>query len=379
MMVVPALALEQSPGREIYAFGIDGKHVPRFAAVSRARRDDETDDFALAGYQRPEVSRHIAEIRAYLESEGAMVPNAVVLAFDPTVTFEETAKRSHGEAARTGMLKIPLSGDGERKVGFVVDGQQRIAAIREAELENGFPMFAIGFVARSEAEQKEQFLLVNATKPLPRGLIHELLPGVEGRLPSHLEARRVPAALVEILNNDKRSPLYRTIRTATNPAGWITDNSMLRMLENSLSDGLLWEIGDTVDDSEDLEQMTYVLFHFWGAVKEVWTDIWELKPRQSRLLHGAGVVSLGFLMELMVVRYTGEDYSSREFFETELRLMKPHCHWTQGTWDFGPDQRRRWDEVQNVARDVQMLAEHLCRVYRRASRKGKSARRSLAS
>ena len=44
-------------------------------------------------------------------------------------------------------------------------------------------MAAVGFIAKDEAEQRSQFILVNNTKPLPKGLIHELLPDSTGHLP----------------------------------------------------------------------------------------------------------------------------------------------------------------------------------------------------
>jgi len=55
-----------------------------FAQISRLSRND---DECIAGYQRPEVLSHIAEIRNYLESEMPMLPNAIVVAFDSRVEF----------------------------------------------------------------------------------------------------------------------------------------------------------------------------------------------------------------------------------------------------------------------------------------------------
>lgn len=358
MLRLPALAMRQSAERELFAFGVSGKQVYTFATISRAHRVG--DDIRLFGYQRPEVQRHIAEIRAYIESERPLVPNAVVIAFRSGVRFVESAA---GPVTRQGVLEIPLTGDGQEPVGFIVDGQQRLAAIRDAEVED-FPIFAVGFIAESDAAQREQFLLVNATKPLPRGLIHELLPGTQGRMPSHLQQLRLSARLVEILNYTEGSPLYRTIRSATNPAGRIADNSMLRVLENSLSDGALWEIKQVECDSgRAVERMVELVSAYWAAVRTVWSDIWDLKPRRSRLLHGAGVVSLGYLMEHMVVRRQALTVDEA-YFVAELRRIAPECRWTEGWWEFGSGQRRRWDEVQNVSRDVTMLANHLTRKYR---------------
>ena len=81
---VPALEVRQGRSRVLYSFAVDGKLLPRFASVSRITREDQQ----IAGYQRPEVLSHIAEIRTYLESDNPLIPNAIVVAFDKRVKFE---------------------------------------------------------------------------------------------------------------------------------------------------------------------------------------------------------------------------------------------------------------------------------------------------
>src|SRR6184192_1092289 len=85
LLRVRALRIHQGRDRVLYSFAVDGKQIPSFAAVSREGRDA---DNRIVGYQRPEVLSHIAEIRAYLESDNPIVPNALVVAFDPVVRFE---------------------------------------------------------------------------------------------------------------------------------------------------------------------------------------------------------------------------------------------------------------------------------------------------
>src|SRR5438270_6454060 len=81
----PALEVRQGVRRTLYTFACDGKQVPLFAAISRVRRDEEA---SIDGYQRPEVSSHITEIKNYLESPDPMVPNGIVIAFDGRVRFD---------------------------------------------------------------------------------------------------------------------------------------------------------------------------------------------------------------------------------------------------------------------------------------------------
>jgi DGQHR domain-containing protein len=90
------------------------------------------------------------------------------------------------------------------KPGWIVDGQQRMAAIRDAAISS-FPICVTAFVAEGEQEQKEQFILVNSTKPLPKGLIYELLPTTQMTLPSLLQ-RRFPAYLTTSLKVAAAAP-----------------------------------------------------------------------------------------------------------------------------------------------------------------------------
>src|SRR4051812_39738653 len=96
---LPALRIRQGQ-QYIYTFGVDGKMIPAFATVSRVHRED----IQLQGYQRPEVLSHIRAIRRYLESNGAMLPNAIVIAFDDRVAFKATHSSSLVDYIATGEL-----------------------------------------------------------------------------------------------------------------------------------------------------------------------------------------------------------------------------------------------------------------------------------
>ncbi len=357
---VPAIEVRQGE-RTLYTFAVDGKVVAEIATVSRIKR---TGDGDLDGYQRPEVLSHIEEIRNYLESDSPMIPNAVVIAFDTRVTFVP-AKGPTGAYSRVGELVVPIDAGWapEDRPGFVVDGQQRLAAIRDAQIDS-FPICVSAFITDDVREQTEQFILVNSTKPLPKGLIYELLPGTGALLPSLLARRRLPAALLSRLNRDTSSPLHHMIQTATNPEGIIKDNSILKMLENSLSDGVLYRIRQGMGDDLDYEPMLDTLCNFWNAAKEVFKAEWGLPPKKARLLHGAGVVCLGYLMDAIADRYRGSGLPSKAQFARDLTALAPICRWSEGHWDFGPGQQRKWNEIQNTSKDIQLLSNYLLLQYK---------------
>ena len=68
------------------------------------------------------------------------------------------------------------------------------------------------FVADSVDMQRDQFLRINNTKPLPRGLVTELLPKISTPLPPRLSMRQIPSALCDLLNSNEDSPFCGLIR-----------------------------------------------------------------------------------------------------------------------------------------------------------------------
>jgi DGQHR domain-containing protein len=359
-LVLPAVEVTQGEGRILYSFAVDGKMLPQFAAISRISRPDGTD---VDGYQRPEVLSHISGIRKYIESEAPLIPNAVVLAFDKRVSFIPSNSKD-SSFSRLGHLKIPLqsSWTEQEKPAWVVDGQQRIAAIREARI-GSFPICVTAFKAESVQEQREQFILVNSAKPLSKGLIYELLPTTQMLLPDMLEKRRFPSMLLNRLNYDPDSPLRLRIKTATNQEGVIQDNSVLKMIEHSLSDGALYQYRGPNGEG-DVEAMLSLLKTYWSGVARVFRDAWELPPNRSRLVHGAGIVSMGFVMDAIVDRHHDQSSITIDHYISDLEGMARFCRWTNGYWDFGGNVTRKWNEIQNTTKDIRLLANYLLLQYR---------------
>jgi len=360
-IVVPAIEIVQGRGRKVFAFPVDGKLLPRFASVTRIAR---TESEGVTGYQRPEVLSHISQIRKYLESDDPMLPNAIVVAFDRSVSFKPVSSAVSAQHGRLGALHIPLVPEGEATPGLIVDGQQRSAALREAEVKR-FPVFVVGFIAEDEAEQREQFLLVNSTKPLPKGLLYELLPSIDAPLPEALARRRFPATLLERLNHDTDSPLRGMISTPTAPKGLVKDNSILRMLENSLTDGALFRFRTGCGEGGDVESMLGILKNYWKAVREAFPNAWGVPPKRSRLMHGAGIVSLGFLMDAIADHHRRSSVPTVRQFVSGLSRIADDCRWTDGFWDFGAGRHIKWNDLQNTSAHIQMLTDYLLSSYRK--------------
>lgn len=95
---------------------------------------------------------------------------------------------------------------------------------------------------------------------------------------------------------------------------------------------------------------------YFHAVKHVFADVRERKsPKTSRLAHGAGIISMGYVMEALRVM-TGA--GGRESSARELRHLKDHTAWSSDKWAFRHE-CRRWNSLQNVPSDIRQLSMHI--------------------
>jgi DGQHR domain-containing protein len=341
----------QSDSTKVFTFACTAAEIACFAQVQRAGRDDEG---VLTGFQRPQIAAHIREICDYLAKPTAILPNSIVVAFTGGVRLEPLpASRAGG--SRLGELIIDIDAG---EPGLIVDGQQRFTALSEIR-DSDFEVLVSGFLCDSAEELQKQFILINNTRPLPKALVYELLPQV-GDLPYRMSSRSQAALLTEALNYRDGSALKGLIRQQTNPKGIIRDTVLQRVIMNSLSDGALRLYSD--DDRLLLDRGTRLISEFFHAVRHVFAGDWEgHTPKTSRLVHGAGIVAMGYVMEELAAG-GAED---RDDFARGLRLLKGRTAWCEGEWQFG-EERRRWNGLQNVPADVRQLSLHLVQELRRA-------------
>jgi DGQHR domain-containing protein len=366
MITRRALRFQQSPDCLLYIFSLTASQILQIADISRVSRDQSGD---LIGYQRPEVRQHIQEIVDYVDGEEVIFPNPIIIALPSTVKF--TNGRGIGvpcDNSDQGRIHIPLPADGDPKVGWIVDGQQRALALARAKCQDlAVPVNA--FVTDSIDIQRDQFLRINNTKPLPRGLVTELLPSISSPLPPRLALRKTPSALCDLLNSDEQSPFNGLIKRSSTSTEQrrqttITDTSIVNMLNDSLTQpsGCLFPFRNMTTGETDFAGIWLLLLTYWTAVKETFPDAWGKPPAQSRLMHGAGLRAMGRLMDRIMATVDVRQKSAVDQVLKDLALIAPYCHWTSGTWD---ELDMRWNDIQNVGRHTNQLSSYLIRVYLR--------------
>ena len=231
----------RTPDRTLYSFAVDGKKLPLFAAVSRVKRDAEHQ---LAGYQRAEsIAAHPHDPplpRDRRRSASERAGRRVRLARAVRAGSAPDRRRS----TEIGHLIVPVDETETDEREARLDRRRPAAHRRDPRRRcRQLPVYVTAFITDSVMEQRSQFILVNSTKPLPKGLIHELLPVTPAPdLPLPLLKRRYPA---QICSTASTTTPTRRCRAGSarrrRPTGVIKDNSVLKMLAMSIEDGALYD------------------------------------------------------------------------------------------------------------------------------------------
>jgi DGQHR domain-containing protein len=345
-----AIRAKQAPEHDVFVFAAKPHDVLAFSEIERVSRKE---DGQLAGFQRHQIASHIREIRDYLLRDDALLPNAVIVAFIEGVKVTD---RGHG------VLDIEIEASDGNHPGFVVDGQQRLTALSGIHRPD-FEVFVSALVCKDYNELRQQFVLINNTRPLPKTLIYELLPTVDG-LPERFTSRKFSARVVDRLNFTRGSSLHGEIRQHTNPGGVLSDMAMQKLIMNSASDGAVREFVQY----EDREERAFSLVNeFFAAVQQVFGPEWTgMTPRHSRLRHGAGLVAMGFVMDQL---YSVHGAIEREHFIPGLELLRPYTSWTSGQWQLSDYDVRPWNGIQNTPSDIDLLTRYLMASLKRALRR----------
>lgn len=353
-----ALLAEQGTNRSVVMVRATASEIARIASIERLGRDAEG---RAVGFQRPQVTGHITEIRDYLEDPDAVMPNSVVVAFVGDARI--VSKRGGGT-----VLEVDV---GDHPPGFVVDGQQRLTALGQTGRED-FQVFVSCLICRDMKELQRQFILINNTRPLSKSLIYELLPGID-HLPERLTPRQLAAELTERLNFDPASSLRKAVKMQTNPTGVIKDTALQKAIMNSESAGAVQIL---MSGKRDVTPAFELMNNFFAAVQEVFPSEWHgHKPATSRLVHGAGITALGYVMDEIYARHHA---TSQAAFADGLAPLVGKTAWTEGQWTFADGEVVRWNRIENVPRQIQQLAEYLVGLVRAPHRPSLSRRKKTA-
>jgi DGQHR domain-containing protein len=369
-IVVRALKSTQGKGTDVYAFFLTGGEILNIADISRIGREEGE----LKGFQRKEIRAHVKSIVDFLDSGPVLFPNAIILALSSEIDFKfSRGSRPSGmlDVADSGTLTIPVRPEGKRAA-WIVDGQQRSLALARSK-NKSIPVPVVGFVSPDTQTQREQFILVNKARPLSPRLINELLPEVSAMLPRDLAARKLPSELVNLLNQDSKSPFAGLIRRESGRGGdvpgVVTDSALIEAIKQNLKPpfGALSQFKRDSGEGSDTDSMYRTLVLYWSAVRDLFPEAWGRPASESRLMHSAGIRSMAALMDAIMLR-ADASADREEEVRTSLARIAPHCAWTSGSWEaLG----LKWNEIQATPQDINRLRDFLIGLDRELARGSK--------
>ena len=138
--------------RNIVCFTMSAKELWKLVEINKRDPDKNT------GYQRVLSMSRVEAIAKYLDA-GNQIPTCILVSLDKPTELSE----------KDYVIKIPEG----NKIGWVIDGQHRLAGANNAEVDVDF--FVIAYIDLPIEEQVRQFVTINTeSKGVPTSLIYDL-------------------------------------------------------------------------------------------------------------------------------------------------------------------------------------------------------------
>jgi len=358
-----AIRVEQGESHSVFQFILTLKDLLDVANVSRI--EDVTLE-ELVDYKRPDVQKSVDKLAEVAKRRDTPFPYPITVALSSRVRFRQSRGPKIGAGtSQAGVLEIPIGESSSAKAGLVVDGHFPLLAACRA-MAHQLPLPIFGFVSDDELVLRDQFQSIAGQNRISPEQADQLIPRGMISFSRNLSAKEVLVLVTDWLNVSDESPFYGLVkgarRTVPKRKESVAAGSLSRMVDESLSapSGGVFPYRNIASGETDVEGICRVLTLFWAGVKSVFPDAWGKPVTKSRLMHSAGIRSMGRLMDRVMPPIKIYDDKASANIESELRKIEPICHWVSGKWD---ELDMKWNEVQNVPRHIHALSSVLIRAY----------------
>lgn len=232
-----------------YVFTIKASELWPIVSINRR---SETED---RGYQRVLSQGRVDALANHIKA-GRPIPNSVLIALDDA-SYDLNNKT----------LTIPNGTD----IGWVIDGQHRIAGAHEASSSLDIELCVCAFEGVDQEFQIEQFITINReAKGVPTSLVYDLLSHLPNRKKPNDVANERAAEIANELRRDEKSVLYNRIVVTQSPSkGKVSITNFVRKVAPHVHPerGTLkvWTLP---------EQKT-IIGNYFAALKKVYPEQWS--------------------------------------------------------------------------------------------------------
>lgn len=321
-LTVSALEIKQGD-HTFYAFVIKASKLWPLVSINRRAEDEDR------GYQRVLSTSRTAAVANHIKS-GRPVPNSVLVALDKA-TYSKAQHR----------LTIPKGTD----VGWVIDGQHRIAGAFEALPDVDIELCVFAFVGVDLEFQIEQFVTINReAKGVPTSLVYDLLSYLPGRTTPAEVANERAIEIAKTLRKEKGGPLQNRIVTTQSPrSGQISITNFVRKVAPLVHP----EKGRLRTNS--LLQQEKIISNYFQGLKRAYPEQWEKSDNIFFKTIGFGAMMNMFedIFDVTVPEQGG--FAPKDIVQT----LKDVKHFDFAQWRlFGTGNKAETDAAQDFRTDL---------------------------
>lgn len=246
-LTVPANLIKQGD-LSLYQFTLPASQLWKIISINRRGEDEDR------GYQRVLSHSRVEAVADHIK-EGKPIPTTVVIALD-AATYDDEKRE----------LTIPPGED----IGWVIDGQHRIAGAHEAASERDISLPIVAFVGASLDTQIQQFITINReAKNVPTSLVYDLLSHLPPGKTSTEAGQERAAEIANTLRKDKDSAFFNRIVVMNSPRnGQVSITNFVRKVLP-----LVHPERGTLRTFKMVEQ-TKIIDNYFSALKSVFKDEW---------------------------------------------------------------------------------------------------------
>lgn len=272
----PCIRVKQH-GEDIYVFQISGKKLLSISYVARRSEDIKK------GIQRILKKGRIKKIANYIDSEGSMFPNSIIV----NIEQKDSKFIPSKEDKNVGTIEF----NNKPESIWIVDGQHRIHGFDKSETD--FPVIVSALINADLERIAGLFYKINReAKKVDPSLAYDLL----GLLGKDFED---PIAyglhnITKKINEDRDSPLNGLIRMTDAGDGEISQANVIVKLRWFLKH----EMGSRFVPNEQVEEkaLTKLIKYYFSIIKELQPVAWNDENNEYLLKKGLGFGAMIYLL-----------------------------------------------------------------------------------
>ncbi|MGE4397370.1 MAG: DGQHR domain-containing protein [Sulfurimonas sp.] len=201
----PCLVANQE-SKKLVCFKVKAKELWSFVSINE--RDSDKDE----GYQRTLSTSRVNQISKYIDKHN-YIPNNILISLSNECYIDKNN------------LYVPKKSD----MGWVIDGQHRLAGAKEAQIE--IELIVVAFINLSLDEQVKQFVTINREgKGVPTSLYYDLMKHLPTNKSDTDIAKERAVDIASALKKDENSVFYERIIITSPKNGEISLNNFVRKI-----------------------------------------------------------------------------------------------------------------------------------------------------